>query len=164
MSVLITFRNYCVLQRLPKAKTRNQSDQDVDGNPRISYHEPPGTSAGTRSVRLESRGATNSGGKPRAELANHAALAVISAFPGCALLDSALFSACHRPETSRSFSAPKAGENMVIKAFQPVARLAQWKSTSFTRKGPQVQVLQRAPFFLDALIPLLAWQNSPSPL
>src|SRR2546422_1049336 len=25
------------------------------------------------------------------------------------------------------------------------ARLAQWKSTSFTRKGPQVQVLQRAP-------------------
>jgi hypothetical protein len=26
------------------------------------------------------------------------------------------------------------------------ARLAQWKSTSFTRKGPQVQVLQRAPF------------------
>ena len=26
-----------------------------------------------------------------------------------------------------------------------VARLAQWKSTSFTRKGSQVQVLQRAP-------------------
>src|SRR5208337_1841828 len=26
------------------------------------------------------------------------------------------------------------------------ARLAQWKSTSFTRKGSQVQVLQRAPF------------------
>jgi hypothetical protein len=30
--------------------------------------------------------------------------------------------------------------------YCPVARLAQWKSTSFTRKGPQVQVLQRAPF------------------
>ena len=26
------------------------------------------------------------------------------------------------------------------------ARLAQWKSTSLTRKGSQVQVLQRAPF------------------
>jgi hypothetical protein len=26
------------------------------------------------------------------------------------------------------------------------ARLAQWKSTSFTRKGSQVQALQRAPF------------------
>src|ERR1019366_7981252 len=27
------------------------------------------------------------------------------------------------------------------------ARLAQWKSTSFTRKGSQVQALQRAPFY-----------------
>src|SRR6266850_5423689 len=31
-------------------------------------------------------------------------------------------------------------------SFSSVARLAQWKSTSFTRKGSQVQALQRVPF------------------
>src|SRR6266566_4353861 len=31
------------------------------------------------------------------------------------------------------------------RSFASNARLAQWKSTSFTRKGSQVQVLQRAP-------------------
>ncbi len=33
-------------------------------------------------------------------------------------------------------------------ASASVARLAQWKITSFTRKGSQVQVLQRAPFLI----------------
>src|SRR5215471_14704371 len=33
------------------------------------------------------------------------------------------------------------------------ARLAQWKSTSFTRKGSQVQILQRAPSRICLLEP-----------
>ena len=37
------------------------------------------------------------------------------------------------------------------------ARLAQWKSTSFTRKGSQVQVLQRAPSLgLAGVLPPIA--------
>ena len=37
------------------------------------------------------------------------------------------------------------------RSFASAARLAQWKSTSFTRKGSQVQVLQRAPCFCDEI-------------
>ena len=42
-----------------------------------------------------------------------------------------------------------------------VARLAQWKSTSFTRKGSQVQALQRAPFYRSNDGRVAEWLKAP---
>src|SRR2546425_1089409 len=49
------------------------------------------------------------------------------------------------PGGREGFSACQQGRKEARSATPNTARLAQWKSTSFTRKGSQVQVLQRAP-------------------